>query len=499
MSNVDPVRVRLGRIRCLVEAIGAMRRGEQLPAPLCFVPSEQFFEVELDEALQVYKEPLTDSKVVGRVQQKKAQRIQCSGLPRFNSTGGWCRMTSPLEGWALLQPTKKMLKGKIRPRKKVEEGVKEEKGMVYMWLQAVELVCPLQILNTPSLKNKDEEAMATLQTPPPGWNMEADEELAQFLVTNNGAELMGGASNHGKGKEHFINITSSTEESEVSNVLDPDPEVYWESDGRTGTHWLRFFLTPGTIIEQLSIVVDPDDGSYLPRRVVVKVGSSPSNVTMVHSHSFTHSDYDKKELQLFPVPQQDYNEVVEVHVKSCYQGGIDVRIRGVSLVAKTAETIFLASESIPDDIFTEDKVSRYPKLQGFESKQLYHRALVLSRLSFLLDYDLTYLLPNWDAGIEGAKSEISEAVSAVRQLWPMSRRRTGLISQMLGITATSAPSRPTVYIDRMAARRHQENPSRDKGGKMSVFIQLQRELKKHTKVSSIPYLEVSLPKEITCY
>ena len=64
----------------------------------------------------------------------------------------------------------------------------------------------------------------------------------------------------------------------------------------------------------------------------------------------------------------------------------------------------------------------------------------------------------------------------------MSRRRNALISDMLSATATSAPSRPTVYIDRMSAKRHQENPSEDKEGKRTVFIQLQRELKKHTKV-----------------
>ncbi|CAI8008795.1 E3 ubiquitin-protein ligase HECTD3 [Geodia barretti] len=136
-------------------------------------------------------------------------------------------------------------------------------------------MCPLQIVSVPSLKNQDEDAMATLQTPPPGWNMEADEELAQFLVTK----------------------------------------------------W----------------------------------------------------------------------------------GGVE---------------------------------------------------------------DLTYLLPSWEVGLEGAKSEVTEAVSAIRQLWPMSRRRNALISDMLSATATSAPSRPTVYIDRMSAKRHQENPSEDKEGKRTVFIQL---------------------------
>ena len=325
--------------------------------------------------------------------------------------------------------------------------------------------------------------MATLQTPPPGWNMEADEELAQFLITNNGAESRSGrVSGRGKGREHFVDVTVSSEESDVDNILEPEPEVYWESDGSAGQHWVRFTLVPGTIIERFAIIVDPEDGSYLPRRVIVKAGSSPSTVTTIHTHSFGLSDYEKKELQLFPVPLQEFKEVVEVHVKSCYQGGIDVRIRGVSLTSKTAESIFLPSETVQRDIFTEDRVSRYPKLQGFEASQLFHRGLVLSRLAYILDQDLTYLLPSWEVGLDGARSEVTEAVSAIRQLWPMSRRRNALINDMLSVTATSAPSRPTVYIDRMSAKRHQENPSEDKEGKRTVFVQLQRELKKHTKV-----------------
>ena len=492
MTNVDPARVRLGRIRCLVEAVGAMRRGDPLPGPLCFVPKEIHFELEADEPFSVYEESQTDSKVVGRLQQKKTHRLVCAGLPSFNAAGGWSKMTSPLVGWALLQPMKTALKGKLKSVGKGEEGgngggnngggKEGGRGMIYNWLRAVELMCPLQIVSVPSLKNQDEDAMATLQTPPPGWNMEADEELAQFLVTNGAESRSGGVSGRGKGREHFVDITVSSEESEVDNILDPDPEVYWESDGSAGQHWVRFTLVPGTIIERFALIVDSEDGSYLPRRVVVKAGSSPSTVTMIHAHSFGLSDYEKKELQLFPVPLQEFKEVVEVHFKSCYQGGIDVRIRGVSLTSKTAESIFLPSETVPRDIFTEDRVSRCPKLQGFEAGQLFHRGLVLSRLAYILDQDLTYLLPSWEVGLEGARSEVTEAVSAIRQLWPMSRRRNALINDMLSATATSAPSRPTVYIDRMSAKRHQENPSEDKEGKRTVFIQLQRELKKHTKV-----------------
>ena len=485
MSSVDPARVRLGRIRCLINTVNAMRKGEPLPAALCFVPVEVNFEFEGTEPLPVYEAVKEDAKVVGRLQPKKAHKLGCVGLPTFNAAGGWLKMTSPLTGWVLLQPLKKSLNGKLKIVKKTEEGGggngggKEGKSMMTNWLKAVEIMSSLQIVRTPSLQNHDEEAMLRLQTPPPGWNMEADEELAQFLVDNNISDSFAAGGMKGKGGENFVKIEVSSEESEVGNILDPDPDVYWESDGSQGQHWVRFVLTPGTIIERFAILVDPEDGSYLPQRVVVKAGR-PSNLSTIHTHMFDLSDYAKKELQLFPIPLQEFKEVIEVHFKSCYQGGIDVRVRGVSLTTKTADPLFLVSEMVSEDIFTEEKISRYPKLQGFEPKQLFLRGLALSRLALLLDQDFTYLLPSWRRGTL-ANSDIVDAVSVIRQLWPMSRHRNALIQDMLSITATSSPTRPTVYIDRMAAKRHQEDPSLDKEGKKTVFVQLLRELKKHTK------------------
>lgn len=480
MSSVDPARVRLGRIRCIVNTVNAMRKGEPLPAPLCFVPKEVLFEFEGDEAFPVYEAAKEDAKVVGRLQLKKAHKLVCVGLPSFNAAGGWMKMTSPLTGWALLQPLKKVLKGKLKTVKKAEEGGGNgSKGILTNWLKAVELMCSLQIVKVPVLRNHDEEAMKMLQTPPPGWNMEADEGLAQFLVDNNNSETFAQGGVKGKGGENFVKIEVSSEDSEVDNILDPDPDVYWESDGSQGQHWVRFVLVPGIIIERFAILVDPDDGSYLPRRVVVKAGRL-GNLSTIHTHNFGLSDYEKKELQLFPVPLQEFKEVIEVHIKSCYQGGIDVRVRGVSLTTKTAETLFLASEMVSEESFTEEKVSRYPKLQGFKPKQLFLRGLALSRLALLLDQDFTYLLPSWTRGTP-TNSDILDAVSAIRQLWPLSRHRNALILDMLRITSTSSPSRPTVYIDRMAAKRHLEDPAQDKEGKKTVFAQLQRELKKRTK------------------
>ena len=112
------------------------------------------------------------------------------------------KMVSPHKGWVLLNPSKKSIKGKI---KLASASTKDEKKDPSNWLKAVEQMCTLQIGRSLRLSNLDEEAMTTLQAPPPGWNLEADEELAQFLieyVVNVDITQGGGV----QGSEHFTRI-----------------------------------------------------------------------------------------------------------------------------------------------------------------------------------------------------------------------------------------------------------------------------------------------------
>lgn len=139
MAKTDPARVRLGRIRCLVNAIECMKRGQPLPEALCFVPKETLFELEGEEALIVYEEPKTDAKIEEKVHPGRPVKLTCSGQPQFNSTGGWMRLVSPHSGWVLLQPAKRPFKGKLRRAKK-EGDVRDD------WLSVIENTCSLQIV-----------------------------------------------------------------------------------------------------------------------------------------------------------------------------------------------------------------------------------------------------------------------------------------------------------------------------------------------------------------
>lgn len=448
-----------------------MKRGEPLAEAICFVPRALLFEYEGEESLSVMEEPKDGAKVSEKLSTKE---FTCAGLPLFNAQGGWMRMTSPHKGWVLLQPQKKALKGKL---KLLGAGKKEESGPTD-WLKAVEQSSSLQILQPPPLSNFDKEEMQRLQTPPPGWSLEADEELGQFIVqTVNSADLTSAGV---QGSEYFQRVEVSSEDDGITQMLDSNLDNYWESDGNQGQHWLRFHMKPGVVIEKFALLIDSDDGSYLPRRVVVKAGSS-GDMSILHTRNFGMTDYESKELNLFPYPLEVFKEVIEVHVKSCYQGGIDTRIRGVAVTARTSKSLFLDSESLSEDIFSPEKIARYPKLQPFQPKQLFFRGLVLKRLAYLLDEDLNYLLPRCSLL---SNSAAIDAVSAIRQLWPLSQKRNAIIQQILSDTTTSSPSRPVFYINRMAAAQHKDDPSQDPECKKTVFCQLLREMKKHTKPSN---------------
>ena len=203
MSAVDPTRVRLGRIRCLTATIERMKKGESLPPPICFVPKEVKFEYyDGKEPVNVLEEPKDGGKVVDNLPEGKTTKFTCTGLAVFNSFGGWMKMVAPHKGWVLLNPSKKGIKGKFRP---ATAETKEEKRDTSNWLKTVEQMYTLKIGKSVQLSNADEEAMALLQTPPPGWNLEADDELAQFVteyVVNVDISQGGGV----QGSEHFSRV-----------------------------------------------------------------------------------------------------------------------------------------------------------------------------------------------------------------------------------------------------------------------------------------------------
>ena len=154
-------------------------------------------------------------------------------------------------------------------------------------------------------------------------------------------------------------------------------------------------------------------------------------------------------------------------------------MRGITVKTHSSEPVFLQSESLSESIFTLDRIACFPKLQPFAPKQLFYRGLVLKRVAYLLDIDVMFLLPRVQIGL----SQL-DAVTVIRQLWPLCRKRNAMIVDMLSETSASPPSRPVLYINRIASKEHAEDPSKDPQCTKTVFNQVFREIKKHTKPSS---------------
>ena len=103
----DSTRIRLGRIRCLVQAVEAMQKGEPFPEPLCYVPVKMNLECQQEEPLHLYSTPKTDGKTVSQLPSGKTLKFVVKGKPRVNEEGLWVQLISPYEdSWILVQPFK---------------------------------------------------------------------------------------------------------------------------------------------------------------------------------------------------------------------------------------------------------------------------------------------------------------------------------------------------------------------------------------------------------
>lgn len=111
----DPVRTRLGRIRCLVQAVESMQKGEPLPKPLCFIPVQLTLECVPDKAsgdpVPLYDKPSLTSTVANKLMATKTHQLTVKGKPLFNKDGGWFQTITPFEdNWVLVQPLETSIK-----------------------------------------------------------------------------------------------------------------------------------------------------------------------------------------------------------------------------------------------------------------------------------------------------------------------------------------------------------------------------------------------------
>ena len=242
-------------------------------------------------------------------------------------------------------------------------------------------------------------------------------------------------------------------------------------------------MKPGTVINKFALVVDSDDGSFLPKRVVVSAGATTGRLTVLATRNFGTSDYEKSELNLLPAPLTVHYPIFHVAIKSCHQGGIDTRIKSVKIQCNLATAVLPDSDCLAESAYSAKAISVWPKLESFSSEHLYYRGLLLKRVAVLIDKDLPYLLPPWNHS-----SGAFNSIMAMRQIWPLCSNRNALIDQMLHSTIESCPSdTPILYLNRIAAKQQRDDPSIEPENRKTVFNQVFDEINKHTKPAVFNY------------
>ncbi|KAM5262887.1 cullin-7 [Ctenodactylus gundi] len=115
----------------------------------------------------------------------------------------------------------------------------------------------------------------------------------------------------------------------ASKLMDCNPNTYWESNGSAGSHYITLHMRPGALIRQLTLLVAREDVSHVPAQVVVSGGDSTSTLnTELNSVNMMPSANRVTLLET----QTCFWPVIQIHIKSCQQGGINTRIRGLNVL-----------------------------------------------------------------------------------------------------------------------------------------------------------------------
>uniref|UniRef100_A0A7M4FJC7 HECT domain E3 ubiquitin protein ligase 3 n=1 Tax=Crocodylus porosus TaxID=8502 RepID=A0A7M4FJC7_CROPO len=334
------------------------------------------------------------------------------------------------------------------------------------WEQVVDLTYSLRLGARPRSLEQDDAAVEKLRFVPPTWSYECDEDLVHFLYDHIGKE----DENLGSVKQYVdsIDVSSYTEDFNVSCLTDSHADTYWESDGSQGQHWVRLNMKKGTIVKKLLLTVDTTDENFMPKRIAV-YGGEGDNLKKLSDVGIDESyigDVCVLEDMTTHLP------VIEIRIVECRDDGIDVRLRGIKIKSSRQRDLGLSA-----DMFQLANLVRYPRLEGTDPDVLYRRAVVIQRFIKLLDSVLHHLVPAWDHTV-GTFSKLKH----IKQFLLLSKRRTALITQCLKDSETSKPNfMPRLYINRRLAMEHRDNPALDPSCKNAVFTQVYEGLKPSDK------------------
>ncbi|XP_071963026.1 zinc finger ZZ-type and EF-hand domain-containing protein 1-like isoform X2 [Antedon mediterranea] len=124
----------------------------------------------------------------------------------------------------------------------------------------------------------------------------------------------------------FKTVHVSTNNRDVGRLTDNNGSTYWQSDGATGSHWIRLRLKNDVILQYLSITVNRADQSYKPHHVSVLTGRTPTTLQEVKDLRIQGNATGEVILIQNARITAPY---VQINILRCNSDGCDTRIHGL--------------------------------------------------------------------------------------------------------------------------------------------------------------------------
>nr|DBA17736.1 TPA: hypothetical protein GDO54_016064 [Pyxicephalus adspersus] len=491
MQDINDPRRLLGQIRCVLECVNCLRLAQPLPQALCYVPGEVQYKICKDPTsaassrslLTVWEAPgysKQNLKKIARatIEVQKGSCVKATGEEYGNANGLWVKLSKEqmeeyrsscdmAEGWVLLCRQEEG-GDRLVPVESPDKTTGQQQlfGIDYKpisrWEDVVDATYSMRLGRKPKSTQPDEDAVQKLRFIPPSWTYECDEDLVHFLYEHVGKE----DESLGNIKQFVesINVSTATEENNLSFLTDGNHDTYWESDGSHGQHWIQLNMKEGTIVKKLLLTVDSTDENYMPKRVMVYGGERDS---LKKLNDIIIEDNLIGDVCILE-DMSSHLPIIEIRIIECFDEGIDVRIRGIKIKSSKERDLGLTA-----DMFLPPNLVRYPRMEAIDPDVLYRRALILQRFVKLLDNVIHHLVPTWDHSV-GTFSQLKY----IKQFLLLSKRRSALITQCLKDSETSKPNfMPRLYINRRLAVEHRDSPALDPTYKKSVFSQVYEGLK----------------------
>ena len=276
---MDKAHKRLAQIRCLLESVECMERGESLPEPLCYVASIVPYKHSGKGAISVYSEPNVKAIVVGKISDKVKQ-VSATSQVETNSDGFWLKLASREKekffpetesGWVLLDSVTG------HSPKATLVAIKDENSAASKdWMESVIINFSLSSIDKDDLPPRDTEMSNKLKDPHPTWSIEMDSDLAEFLCKNDMpfiAKSLSEPVGSDYSNEWFSFIRASHNDDmlpEIAAVSEWEDGCSWEYSASSRANedvYIRVQLRQGVVMKQLFLLADL--GSSCPKHVQV--------------------------------------------------------------------------------------------------------------------------------------------------------------------------------------------------------------------------------------